>query len=86
MPTRPVTRDQTFLLPPSLEDLVPDRHPVRFVAAFVEALTPANWQELGIDPHGNPLGASSYHASLLLGVWLYGFMTHVRSTRGLECH
>jgi transposase len=84
MPTRPVTRDQTFLFPPSLGDLVPDTHTVRFVAAFVDALKPADWQELGIDPDGNPLGASSYHPRLLLGVWLYGFMTRVRSTRGLE--
>ena len=38
MPVRPLTRDQMFLLPPNLGDLIPEGHPVRFVADFVESL------------------------------------------------
>ena len=34
MPVPPLTRDQMFLLPPNLGDLIPEDHPVRFVADF----------------------------------------------------
>lgn len=84
MPVRPLTRDQAWLLPPSLDDLVPDDHPVRFVAAFVEALSRADWQALGIALEGDALGAPAYAAPVLLSAWLYGFMTGLRSSRKLE--
>jgi len=38
MPLRPVNREQAWLLPPTLDDIVPEDHPVRFIAAFVEEL------------------------------------------------
>ena len=38
--------------------------------------------EIGLD--GEPLGAPAYHPRALLSVWLYGFMTGVRSSRKLE--
>ena len=84
MPVRPLTRDQMFLFPPSLDDLIPADHPVRLVAEFVESLGPSDWQEMGINPAGDRLGASRYHAILMVGVWLYGFMRGIRSSRGLE--
>lgn len=84
MPVRPLTRDQVWLLPPSLDDMVPDDHPVRFVAAFVEALCRSDWHEVGIALEGDALGAPAYDARVLLSVWLYGFMTGVRSCRKLE--
>lgn len=84
MPVRPLTRDQVWLLPPSLDDLVPDDHPVRFVAAFVDALTRADWQAMGIAPDGDAMGAPAYDARVLLSVWLYGFTAGVRSSRKLE--
>ncbi len=37
-----------------------------------------------IDLDGDPLGAPAYHPRLLLSVWLYGFMTGIRSCRKLE--
>ena len=37
-----------------------------------------------IDVDGDPLGAPAYHPWALLSVWLYGFMTGVRSSRKLE--
>src|SRR4051812_20717176 len=84
MAYRPLSRDQTWLLPPTLEELIPVDHPVRFVAAYVDALSRADWQQLGVGPDGELRGAPAYHPRALLGVWLYGFMTGVRSARKLE--
>ncbi len=84
MPLRPMSRDQAWLLPPTLDELLPDDHPAHFVAAFVEGLDRASWAEMEIDLGGDPLGAPAYHPRLLLSVWLYGFMTGIRSCRKLE--
>ena len=84
MPLRPLSRQQTWLMPPSLDELVPPDHPARFVGAMVDAIERAEWSELGIRIEGEPLGAPAYHPRALLSVWLYGFMTRVRSSRKLE--
>lgn len=84
MPVRPLNREQGWLLPYSLEDLLPSDHPARFVGAFVEQLEPAVWLEMTVPLHGEARGAPAYDPRLLLSVWLYGFMTGVRSCRKLE--
>ena len=84
MPLRPFSREQAWLLPPTLEELVPVDHPVRFVAVFVDGLSAEAWEELAIDLQGDPRGAGAYHPRALLSVWIYGFMTGVRSSRKLE--
>ena len=84
MPLREMNREQAWLLPPTLDELVPPDHPARFVAEFVDALDGEDWTELGVQPDGEPLGAPAYHPRALLSVWLYGFMTNVRSCRRLE--
>ena len=84
MPLRPFSREQDWLFPPSLEELIPKDHPVRFVAAYVEAMDREAWADLGIDLEGEVLGAPAYHPVVLLCVWVYGFMTGVRSSRKLE--
>ena len=84
MPLRPFNREQTWLLPPNLDDLLPQDHPARFVAVFVDSLDPKTRAEIGIGLGGEPLGAPAYRPEVLLCVWLYGFMTGVRSSRKLE--
>ena len=84
MPLRPFEREQAWLLPPTLDELIAANHVARFVAVFVDALESAAWTELDIMPDGELLGAPAYHPRALLSVWLYGFMTGVRSTRKLE--
>src|SRR5688572_18501966 len=84
MPLREISREATFLLPPTLEELLPVDHPARYVAAFVDALDRAAWCELGVAPDGAARGALAYHPRVLLGVWLYGFMSGTRSVRKLE--
>ncbi len=84
MPLRDMDREQMWLLPPTLDDLLPLDHPARFVAEFVDALDREGWAELGVEIDGDPMGAPAYHPRALLSVWLYGFMTGVRSCRKLE--
>lgn len=84
MPYRPLSRQQTWLLPPTLDELVADDHPARFVAIVVDNLDTATWEKLDIKLEGELLGAPAYHPRALLCVWLYGFMTGIRSSRKLE--
>lgn len=88
MPVRPFSREQQWLLPPSLDDALAPDHPARFVAAFIDAIDAEAWTEMGIVLHGDPEGAPAYDARALLGVWTLGFMTGIRSSRKLEvaCH
>ena len=73
-----------WLLPPSLDELLPQDHPARFVAEFVAALNKEDWAELGVDIDCHSMGAPANHPRALLSVWLYEFMMGVRSCRKLE--
>ena len=47
VPLRDMPREQAWLLPPSLDELLSLDHPARFVAEFVDALDREDWKELG---------------------------------------
>jgi transposase len=84
MPLRTFNREQAWLLPPTLGELIPIDHPARFIAEFVDSLDREAWVELDVSLDGEALGAPAYHPKALLSVWLYGFMTGIRSSRKLE--
>ena len=84
MPLRDMSREQAWLLPPSRDELMPLDHPARFAAEFVDALAREDWKDLGVEIEGDPLGAPAYHPKALLSVWLFGFVTGIRSSRKLE--
>ena len=84
MPLRSFNRQQAWLLPPTLGELIPADHPVRFIAEFVDSLDQVTWSQLEVSLDGEALGSPAYHPKALLSVWLYGFMTGTRSSRKLE--
>lgn len=82
MPTRPLTRDQGWILPRAIGELVPPEHLARFIAKLIEDLDVQTRQVLRLD-HVQRYGAPSYSSAALLSAWIYGFQVGIRSTRQL---
>jgi transposase len=76
---RPINRDTGFLLPPSVDEWLPQRHLARFVVEVIDGL---DLSELEKAYRGS--GSAPYHPAMLLGLLLYGYATKVFSSRALE--
>jgi transposase len=76
---RLIDRDTGFLMPPSVDDWLPERHLARFVVEVVEGL---DLRAMTGSYRGS--GEASYHPQLLLGLIIYGYATGVFSSRRLE--
>ena len=75
-------RGQATLLPECLEDWVDENNPVRAVDVFVEAL---DLVELGFDGvQPMTTGRPGYKPSVLLKLYIYGYLNRVQSSRRLE--
>ena len=72
-------RDQLMLLPPSLDELIGEKHPVRLVNSVIDRI---NIEVLERKYKGG--GSSSYHPGMLLKVLIYGYLTNIYSSRKLE--
>ena len=77
-----VDRGQTTLFPECLEDWIGEDNPVRVVDVFVEELDLAELGFGGVDPEAT--GRPSYHPSILLKLYIYGYLNRVQSSRRLE--
>jgi transposase len=77
-----ISRDQVTLFPDRLEDWVDEDHPVRVIEAFVDAmgLTEAGFCRMSPAQTGRP----SYHPSVLLKLFIYGYVNRIPSSRRLE--
>src|SRR6476469_8824842 len=76
---RPIDRDTGFLLPPSVDEWLPEKHLARFVVEVIDGL---DLRVMSGSYRGS--GSASYHPSLLLGILVYGYATGVFSSRKLE--
>jgi transposase len=77
-----VGRNQTTLFPERLEDWVGEDNPIRVIDVFVDEL---NLFDLGferVSPRAT--GRPSYHPSILLKLYIYGYLNRVQSSCRLE--
>ena len=63
---RPIDRQTGFLLPPSVDEWLPEKHLARFVVEVIDGL------DLRV-MRGSYRGSASYPPSLLLGILVYGY-------------
>jgi len=77
-----VDRGQGTLFPERLEDWIGEANAVRVIDVFVEELDLAGLGFSGVDPEAT--GRPSYHPSVLLKLYIYGYLNRVQSSRRLE--
>ena len=76
---RTIDRQTGFLLPPSVDEWLPEKHLARFVVEVIDGL---DLRVMSASYRGS--GSASYHPSLRLGLLVYGYATGVFSSRKLE--
>ena len=76
---RPVDRETQFLLPPSVDEWLPEKHLARYV---VEVIAQLDTSAMLKSYRGT--GSASYHPTMLLGLLVYGYATGVFSSRKIE--
>ena len=75
-------RGQSALFPECLEDWIGKDNPVRVIDVFVDELDLAGLGFGGVAPEAT--GRPSYHPSVLLKLYIYGYLNRVQSSRRLE--
>ena len=75
-------RSQSILFPESLEDYVAEDNPVRVIDVFVDELDLEGLGFEGMQPEAT--GRPAYHPSVLLKLYIYGYLNRIQSSRRLE--
>jgi len=76
---RTIDRETAYLLPPSVNEWLPEKHLARFIGEVIDGL---DLGRMSRDYRGS--GSASYHPRMLLGILVYGYATGVFSSRKLE--
>jgi transposase len=76
---RTIDLETGYLLPPSADEWLPERHSARFIVEVIDRL---DLSAMNRSYRGT--GSASYHPALLLGLLVYGYATGVFSSRKLE--
>jgi transposase len=75
----PFSRDQEYLLPPSMNDWLPQDHLARFIVEVVEQLDLSK-----LIRRYSGCGSAAYHPALMLALLIYGYATGIFSSRKIE--
>jgi transposase len=75
-------RGQGTLFPECLADWIDENNPVRVIDVFVDELDLGALGFGGVNPEIT--GRPSYHPSVLLKLYIYGYLNRVQSSRRLE--
>ena len=75
-------RGQATLFPECLADWIDENNPVQVIDVFVDELDLAALGFDGVSPEAT--GRPSYHPSVLLKLYIYGYLNRVQSSRRLE--
>src|ERR1700723_228561 len=76
---RAIDRKTGYLLPPSVDEWLPEKHLARFIVDVIDGL------DLGrMSRAYRGTGSASYHPRTLLSILVYGYATGVFSSRKLE--
>src|SRR5216110_426722 len=75
-------RGQSTLLPECLDEWVEEGNSVRVIDCFVDSLDLADLGFEGVEPAAT--GRPGYHPSVLLKLYIYGYLNRVQSSRRLE--
>src|SRR5260370_29750060 len=76
---RTIDRETAYLLPPSVDEWLPERHLARFIVEVIDRL---DLSAMSRSYRGT--GSPSYHPTLLLGLIVYWYATGAFSSRKLE--
>ena len=76
---RAIDRKTGYLLPPSVDEWLPEKHLARFIADVIDGLDLG-----GMSRAYRGTGSASYHPRTLLSILVYGYATGVFSSRKLE--
>src|SRR5262245_4984460 len=77
-----IDRGQSMLFPECVEDWISEDNPVRVIDVFVDGLDLGEMAFEGVDPAAT--GRPAYHPSVLLKLYIYGYLNRVQSSRRLE--
>ena len=75
----PFSRKQPYVLPPSVEDWLPENHLARFIVEVVDQLDLSS-----LTTRYSGRGSQAYHPSVMLSLLVYGYATGVFSSRKIE--
>jgi len=75
-------RGQSTFVQECVEDWICEDNPVRVIDVFVDKLELTELRFVGVDPEAT--GRPAYHPSVLLKLYIYGYLNRVQSSRRLE--
>jgi transposase len=76
---KPEQKVQLFLLPPSIDEFIPESHLARIIDSIVDKLDCST-----IEKQYSYLGQKSYHPKMIIKLWIYSYCTGTFSGRKID--